>query len=58
LGGTIESWKPARRSEAGARIAELGSTIFAGSPADFRKLVADQTAKWGKVMLAAHINAK
>ena len=41
-----------------ARIAELGGTVFAGSPADFRKLIADETAKWGKVILAAHIKAE
>jgi tripartite-type tricarboxylate transporter receptor subunit TctC len=41
-----------------ARIVELGGTVFAGSPADFRKLIADETAKWGKVILAAHIKAE
>ena len=33
-----------------ARIAELGSTIIAGSPIDFAKLIADETEKWGKVV--------
>ena len=33
-----------------ARIAELGATVFPGSPADFSKLVADDTEKWAKVI--------
>jgi tripartite-type tricarboxylate transporter receptor subunit TctC len=32
------------------RIAEMGATLVAGSPADFGKLVADETEKWGKVV--------
>jgi tripartite-type tricarboxylate transporter receptor subunit TctC len=38
-----------------ARLTELGTTVLAGSPADFGKLVADETAKWGKVTRAANI---
>ena len=37
------------------RLAELGGTILAGSPADFRKLIADETEKWGKVIRTANI---
>jgi tripartite-type tricarboxylate transporter receptor subunit TctC len=33
-----------------SRLAELGGTVLAGSPADFGKLVADETDKWGKVV--------
>jgi tripartite-type tricarboxylate transporter receptor subunit TctC len=33
-----------------ARLAELGATALPGSPADFGKLIADQTEKWGKVV--------
>jgi len=33
-----------------ARIADLGETVLGGSPADFAKLVADETEKWGKVV--------
>jgi tripartite-type tricarboxylate transporter receptor subunit TctC len=33
-----------------ARIAELGGTVLPGSPADFGKLIADETEKWGKVV--------
>jgi tripartite-type tricarboxylate transporter receptor subunit TctC len=32
------------------RLAELGGTALAGSPADFGKLIADETEKWGKVI--------
>src|SRR5215475_13687274 len=38
-----------------ARFAELGGTSLAGSPADFAKLIADETDKWGKVIRAAKI---
>jgi tripartite-type tricarboxylate transporter receptor subunit TctC len=33
-----------------ARFAELGATVFVGSPIDFAKLIADETEKWGKVV--------
>jgi len=33
-----------------ARLGELGATALAGSPADFGKLIADETEKWGKVV--------
>jgi tripartite-type tricarboxylate transporter receptor subunit TctC len=33
-----------------ARLAELGASPLPGSPADFGKLVADETAKWAKVV--------
>ena len=33
-----------------ARFADLGGTSLAGSPADFGKLIADETEKWGKVV--------
>jgi tripartite-type tricarboxylate transporter receptor subunit TctC len=38
-----------------ARLADLGGTVLAGSPADFGKLIADETEKWGKVIRAANI---
>ncbi len=41
-----------------ARIAELGSTAFPGSPADFTKFIADETEKWGKVIRIANIKAQ
>ncbi len=33
-----------------ARLAELGGMLIPGSPADFGKLVADETDKWAKVI--------
>jgi tripartite-type tricarboxylate transporter receptor subunit TctC len=33
-----------------ARLAELGASVLPGSPADFGKLVVDETAKWAKVV--------
>ncbi len=33
-----------------ARFAELGAVALAGSPADFSKLIADETEKWAKVV--------
>jgi tripartite-type tricarboxylate transporter receptor subunit TctC len=38
-----------------ARLADLGGTALAGSPADFGKLIADETEKWGKVVKSAGI---
>jgi tripartite-type tricarboxylate transporter receptor subunit TctC len=38
-----------------ARLADLGYTVLSGSPADFGKLIADETEKWGKVIRAANI---
>ena len=38
-----------------ARLADLGGTLLAGSPADFGKLIADETEKWGKVVKFANI---
>jgi tripartite-type tricarboxylate transporter receptor subunit TctC len=40
-----------------AKLADLGGTALAGSPADFGKLIADDTEKWGKVVRAANIKA-
>jgi tripartite-type tricarboxylate transporter receptor subunit TctC len=38
-----------------ARFADLGGTPLVGSPADFGKLIADETEKWAKVIRAANI---
>jgi tripartite-type tricarboxylate transporter receptor subunit TctC len=38
-----------------ARLANLGATVLPGSPADFGKLIADETEKWGKVIRLANI---
>jgi tripartite-type tricarboxylate transporter receptor subunit TctC len=40
-----------------ARFAELGFTALTGSSADFGKLVAEETAKWGKVVRATGAKA-
>ena len=37
------------------RLADLGGTPLAGSSADFAKLIADETEKWGKVIKFAGI---
>jgi len=41
-----------------ARFADLGGTVLPGSPADFGKLLADETEKWGKVIRTANIKAE
>jgi tripartite-type tricarboxylate transporter receptor subunit TctC len=38
-----------------ARFADLGGTMLPGSPAEFGKLIADETEKWAKVIRAANI---
>jgi tripartite-type tricarboxylate transporter receptor subunit TctC len=40
------------------RLADLGGTAIAGSPADFGKFIADESEKWGKVIRAANIKAE
>ena len=41
-----------------ARLADLGGEVLGGSPAQFAKLIADETEKWGKVIRAAGIKAE
>jgi len=38
-----------------ARIADLGGVVLPGSPADFGKLIAEETEKWAKVVKFARI---
>jgi tripartite-type tricarboxylate transporter receptor subunit TctC len=38
-----------------ARLADLSGAVLALSPAEFGKLIADETEKWGKVIRAANI---
>jgi tripartite-type tricarboxylate transporter receptor subunit TctC len=40
-----------------ARLADLGGTPLVLSPADFGKLIADETKKWDRVVAAANIKA-
>jgi tripartite-type tricarboxylate transporter receptor subunit TctC len=37
------------------RLAELGGTVLGGTPAEFAKLIADETEKWAKVIKSAKI---
>jgi tripartite-type tricarboxylate transporter receptor subunit TctC len=41
-----------------ARFVDLGGTVLAGSPADFGKLIAEETEKWGKVIRATGIKVE
>jgi tripartite-type tricarboxylate transporter receptor subunit TctC len=41
-----------------ARFADLGVGVLPGSPAQFGKLLADETEKWAKVIRAANIKAE
>ena len=38
-----------------ARFADIGGVVLPGSPADFGKLIGDETEKWAKVIRAAKI---
>jgi tripartite-type tricarboxylate transporter receptor subunit TctC len=40
-----------------ARLADLGGVALPGSPAEFGKLIADETEKWAKVIKFAGIRA-
>jgi tripartite-type tricarboxylate transporter receptor subunit TctC len=40
-----------------ARLADLGGTVLVGSPADFGRLIAEETEKWGKVVKFVGIKA-
>jgi tripartite-type tricarboxylate transporter receptor subunit TctC len=40
------------------RLAALAGMVLAGSAADFGKLIAQETEKWGKVIRAANIKAE
>jgi tripartite-type tricarboxylate transporter receptor subunit TctC len=40
-----------------ARIADLCGSVLSGSPADFGRLIADETEKWGKVVKFVGIKA-
>jgi tripartite-type tricarboxylate transporter receptor subunit TctC len=40
------------------RLADLAATVLPGSRADFGKLIAEETEKWGKVIRAANIKAQ
>jgi tripartite-type tricarboxylate transporter receptor subunit TctC len=41
-----------------ARLAELGGTVLPGSPAEFGKLIAEETEKWAKVVKFAGLKSE
>jgi tripartite-type tricarboxylate transporter receptor subunit TctC len=41
-----------------SRLADMGGMLLTGSPADWGKLIADETEKWGKVIRSAGIKAE
>jgi tripartite-type tricarboxylate transporter receptor subunit TctC len=41
-----------------ARLVDLGGMTVSGSPADFGKLVSDETEKWAKVIKFAGIKSE
>jgi tripartite-type tricarboxylate transporter receptor subunit TctC len=38
-----------------ARLADFGGSVLPGSPAEFGKLIADETGKWSGVIRSANI---
>jgi hypothetical protein len=40
------------------RLAELGTTVFASSPAEFGKFLAEEIEKWSKVVRAANMKTE
>ena len=44
--------------ETAARLANIGSEPFSGSPADFEKFIAGETEKWGKVVRFAGLKVE
>ena len=41
-----------------AQLADLGGTALAGPPADFGKVIADETEKWGKVVTSVGVKSQ
>jgi len=46
------TWRPAGPNMK-SRLANFGGMILAGPPADFGKLIVDETEKWAKVIRTA-----
>jgi tripartite-type tricarboxylate transporter receptor subunit TctC len=40
------------------RLADLGASVFSGSPSDFGRIIADDTEKWAKVIRVAGIKVE
>jgi tripartite-type tricarboxylate transporter receptor subunit TctC len=49
---------PLMSPEMKARFRDLGDTAFTSQPAEFGKLLASETEKWGKVIRSANIKAE
>jgi tripartite-type tricarboxylate transporter receptor subunit TctC len=41
-----------------AKLADLGGVLISGTPGDFGKVIADETAKWAKVVQATGATAE
>lgn len=41
-----------------ARLADMGGVVLSGSPADFGRLIADETEKWARVIKFAKIKVE
>jgi len=41
-----------------AQLADVGSTVIPGSPAEFGQLIAEETEKWAKVIRTANIKVE
>jgi hypothetical protein len=55
LGGQVELMFPTSASSVEYVMVDLGGIVIPGSPADFGKLIAEETEKWAKVIQAANI---
>jgi tripartite-type tricarboxylate transporter receptor subunit TctC len=40
------------------RLADLGATVLPGAPAEFGKLIAEETDKWAKVVRSAGVKSQ
>ena len=52
------SGQAAAREPVALRLADLSGIVLPGSPADFGKLIAEETEKWAKVIRTAHVKAE
>jgi tripartite-type tricarboxylate transporter receptor subunit TctC len=41
-----------------AKLASFGASVLVGTPAEYGKLIADETEKWGQVIKTAGIKAE
>ena len=57
-GYEASSWFGIAAPRIEARLTDMGGMLLTGSAADFGKLIADETEKWGKVITSAGIKAE